>query len=208
MAGENVIYGSAAMRENLINAGVSRASVVIISFVDISTTEQILMHVRELAPSVPVIVKTQEERDLRRLYRAGAAEAVPEILESAMMLASYALIHLGVPINRVFRRIRQIRSERYQTLRGVFRGESSSDHFDIDEPRLHSITLSDGTYAIGKTLGELMLSEFGVQVNAVRRRQILAHAPSEDTCFEEGDVIVIMGIPSALSLAEDRILKG
>ena len=205
-AGENVVYGNAAQREMLVSAGISRASVLIISFIGAHATERVLAHARELAPNLPVIVRTLEERDLDHLYKAGAAEAVPEILETSMMLASYAMIHLGVPINRVFRRIRQIRSERYRTLRGFYHGETDID--DSNEPRLHSISLSDDAYAIGKTLGQLGLGKCGVEVNAIRRRQILAHEPSEETILQDGDVIVLLGIPSALLAGEARLLKG
>jgi CPA2 family monovalent cation:H+ antiporter-2 len=38
------------------------------------------------------------------------------------MLASHALVLLGVPLNRVLKRIRQTRSQRYSLLRGFYRG--------------------------------------------------------------------------------------
>jgi len=208
-AGENVVYGNATRRETLVAAGISRASVLIVSFIDTRAAEQVLSHVRELVPGLPVVVRTVDEKDFELLQRAGAAEVVPETLEAAMMLASHALIHAGVPINRVLKRIRQTRMARYRTLRGFFHGDSDHDEnvHDNEEPRLCSVSLNDGAYAIGRTLGELAVSG-DVEVTAVRRKNIKTLEPSAETCFEAGDVVVLLGVPGALATVEERLLKG
>lgn len=209
-AGENVVYGNATRRETLVAAGISRASVLIVSFIDTRAAERVLRQVHELRPGLPVVVRTVDEKDFERLQRAGAAEVVPETLEAAMMLASHALIHAGVPISRVLRRIRQTRAARYRTLRGFFHGESDLDdnERDGDEPRLHSIPLGDGAYAVGKTLGELAFADTGVEVTAIRRRNIRTLEPTGSTRCEAGDVVVLLGVPVALARAEGRLLKG
>ena len=183
---------------------------LVVTFSDLRAAENVLRQVREINPALPVVVRTIDEKDFDLLQRAGAAEVVPETLESSMMLASHALIHAGVPIGRVLKRIRQTRVARYRTLRGFFHGESDrdEDEHDSEEPRLHSISLDDGAYAIGKTLKELAFSSADVEVTAVRRKNIRTLEPSEDTCFEAGDVVVLLGVPGALATAESRLLKG
>ena len=209
-AGENVVYGDAARRETLVAAGVTRASVLVISFADNRAAERIMRHVRELAPALPIVVRTIDEKDFDILQRAGAAEVVPETLESAMMLASHALIHAGVPINRVLKRIRQIREARYRTLRGFFHGDSDLDENerDSEEPRLRSVSLSDGAHAVGRKLAELAIGPTGAEVTAIRRRDVRTQEPSGETLFEAGDVVVLLGVPEALALAEEKLLKG
>ncbi len=209
-AGENVVYGDAARRETLVAAGVTRASVLVISFADNRAAERIMRHVRELAPALPIVVRTIDEKDFDILQRAGAAEVVPETLESAMMLASHALIHAGVPINRVLKRIRQIREARYRTLRGFFHGDSDlgENERDSEEPRLRSVSLSEGAYAVGRKLAELAIEPTGAEVTAIRRRDVRTQEPSGETLFETGDVVVLLGVPEALALAEERLLKG
>ncbi len=209
-AGENVVYGDAARRETLVAAGVTRASVLVISFADNRAAERIMRHVRELAPALPIVVRTIDEKDFDVLLRAGAAEVVPETLESAMMLASHALIHAGVPINRVLKRIRQTREARYRTLRGFFHGDSDLDENerDSEEPRLRSVSLVDGAYAVGRTLSELAIGPTGAEVTAIRRRDVRMQEPSGETRFEVGDVVVLLGVPEALALAEEKLLKG
>ena len=209
-AGEHVVYGNATRREMLIAAGIKRASVLVITFSDLRAAENVLRQVREINPALPVVVRTIDDKDFDVLQRAGAAEVVPETLESSMMLASHALIHAGVPIGRVLKQIRQTRVARYRTLRGFFHGESDHDEdvHDADEPRLRSISLDEGAYAVGKTLKELALARDNVEVAAVRRKNIRELEPSEDTSFEAGDVVVLLGAPGALVSAESRLLKG
>jgi len=209
-AGENVVYGDVTRRETLVAAGVGRASVLVISFADNRAAERVMRHVLDIAPSLPIVVRTVDEKDFDALERAGAAEVVPETLESAMMLASHALIHAGVPINRVLKRIRQIREARYRTLRGFFHGESVFDEEERESegPRLRSVSLDDGAFAVGQTLGDLSIADTGAEVTAIRRRDIKTQEPSADTLFEAGDVVVLLGVPAALALAEEKLLKG
>lgn len=207
--GENVVYGDVGRKESLVAAGLMRASVVIVTVSDTLLSEKVLHHVHELRPDLPVVVRTADERDMERLSRAGAAEVVPEALEAALMLASHALVLVGVPINRVLKRIRQTRSQRYSLLRGFYRGMTDRDHDEVDDhqPRLHSVLLASGAAGIGQTLDDLNLDELGCEVSAVRRRGIRAMEPAPETRLEEGDVVVVLGLPEAVTAAEERLLQ-
>jgi monovalent cation:H+ antiporter-2, CPA2 family len=193
----------------LLAAGLMRASVVIVTISDTQLAEKVLHHVQASRPDLPVVVRTFDERDMDRLTRAGAAEVVPEVLEASLMLASHALVLVGVPINRVLKRIRQTRSQRYSLLRGFYRGISDRDYDDDDEhhPRLHSVLLASGAAGIGKTLDKLDLDALGCEVSAIRRRGIRALEPAPETRLEEGDVIVVLGLPEAVTAAEERLLR-
>ena len=208
--GETVVFGDAGRKDALIAAGLMRASVVIITFSDTPLSEKILFHIQAMRPDVPVIVRTADERDIERLSRAGATEVVPEALEASLMLSSHALVLLGVPLNRVLKRIRQTRSERYSLLRGFYRGASDHDRDEMDDhqqPRLHSVHLGPGAGAIGRTLDDLDLETFGCEVSAIRRRGIRAVEPAPETELEEGDVVVLLGDPEAIAAAEERLLQ-
>jgi voltage-gated potassium channel Kch len=172
-AGENVVYGDASRRETLIAAGVVRASALVVTFADTQLALRILHHVRALNPALPAIVRTLDDADMDRLIAAGAAEVVPETFESSLMLASHALVLLGVPLRRVVRRIRDVREQRYSLMRGFFHGgtDEAEDPDEAREPRLQSVTLVPGSGASGRSLGELGLDELGVQVTALRRSE-------------------------------------
>ncbi len=208
--GESVVFGDAGRKEALIAAGLMRASVLIITISDTALAEKVLHHVHELRPDLPVVVRTFDERDMERLNKAGAAEVVPEALEASLMLASHALVLLGVPINRVLKRVRQTRAKRYSLLRGFYRGQTDRERDEDDEhhlPRLHSVLLAAGSAGIGQTLDELDLEALNCEVSAIRRRGIRALEPEPETRLQEGDVVVVLGEPEAVMAAEQRLLQ-
>jgi len=132
---------------------------------------------------------------------------VPEVLEGSLMLATHSLLLLGVPLNRVLARIRAIREERYGLFRGFFRGVTdATDDADSLQPRLKSVLLTERAAAVGRTLGELELDRL-VEVNAVRRLGVRSTRPSPDWTMEAGDVVVLLGRPENLAIAEARLLN-
>jgi CPA2 family monovalent cation:H+ antiporter-2 len=208
-AGESVVFGDAARREVLVAAGLLRAKALAITYSDTHSAIRILDHVRSARPGLPVVVRTIDDTDMERLKQAGAAEVIPEIMESSLMLASSTLMLLGTPLNRVLRRIRQTRTERYALFRGFYRGVTDAvDEDDAAQPRLHSIAIGAGAKAIGKSLGEIDLGGLNVSVNAVRRQNVRTVTPDADTRVEEGDVLVLMGLEENLAAAEIKLLQG
>jgi CPA2 family monovalent cation:H+ antiporter-2 len=209
-AGESVVFGDAARREVLIAAGLLRAKVMVVSYADTSSALKILALVRELRPGLPVVVRTVDDSDIDQLKQAGAAEVVAEILEGSLMLATHALMLLGVPLNRVLRRIRETREQRYGLFRGFYRGvtDDIDQQSDKLQPRLHSVVLPPGSRTAGRTLQELDLARFHVDVTAVRQRNIRDSAPQPETRLSEGDVIVLRGRQEDLIVAEMFLLQG
>jgi K+:H+ antiporter len=208
-AGEKVVYGDASRHETLVAAGIARASALVITFADTRLALRILHHVRALNPGLPVIVRTLDDSDMDSLIAAGASEVVPETFESSLMLASHALVLLGVPLRRVVRRIREVREDRYSLMRGFFHGgtDGAEDFDEAREQRLHSVTLATGAAAAGRSLGELAFDEIGVGVTALRRNEQRMISPGPQTMLQEGDVIVLRGTAEQLAAAEIRLLR-
>ena len=206
--GTSVIYGDASRRETLISAGLAKARAVVVSFADTPVALKILHHVQHLRPEVPVIVRTLDDAEIERLLAAGATEVVPEVLEGSLMLASHSLLVLGVPLNRVLKRIRTVREERYGLFRGFFHGASDyADAADNVQPRLRTVLLGERAHAVGHSLDELRIGAL-VEVTGVRRRGARSVAPGPDWRFEPGDAVVLLGRPSELARAEQRLLEG
>jgi len=209
-AGDRVHYGDSTRHEILEAAGLSRARAVVVTYHAVPVTLKVLAHIRRLRPDMPVLVRTRDDSDLERLLDAGATEVIPETLEASLMLASQLLLILGIPVTRVVRRVREVRSDRYRLLRGVFYGE---EHFSLDQPesqsgRLHSVVLHAGAYAIGRTLEQLGLEKIGVVVKAVRRSGIRGPEPEPYTQLREDDVLILYGTVRALETAEAILLRG
>ena len=209
-AGESVVFGDAARREVLTAAGLMRAAALVVSYSDTASALRILNLVNELRPGVPVVVRTVDDSDIERLKQAGAAEVVPEIMEGSLMLATHALLLIGVPFNRVLRRIRQTREHRYDLFRGFFPGatDEPAEERDHLQPRLHSVAIPPGAAAVDRTLGELQLAQFGVEVTAVRRRNVRNAHPNPEMRLLTDDVVVLRGTEDALAAAEMKLMQG
>jgi CPA2 family monovalent cation:H+ antiporter-2 len=207
-AGESVVFGDAARREVLIAAGLMRARAVAITYSDTASALRILGLVQEMRPGLPVVVRTIDDTDIEALKAAGAAEVVAEVMEGSLMLASTALMLLGVPLNRVLARIRSTREQRYGLFRGFFRGITDEAESEEQQPRLRSVIISAGAAAIGRTLGEIDLARLNVEVTAVRRRNVRTLTPDNETRIAEGDVVVLLGLEEELAAAEITLMQG
>jgi CPA2 family monovalent cation:H+ antiporter-2 len=209
-AGDTVVFGDASRRETLIAAGIKRAAVLVVTYTDTPSALRVLHHAHEIRAALPVIVRTRDDSGLERLERAGATEVVPDTFETSLMLASHAMLMLGVPVRRVIAQIRSVREQRYRLLRGFYHGatDDAADLADPNQPRLHTVSVDAGAFAVGRTLAELGLAECGVEINAIRRRGIRAEDPAPEARFEAGDVVVLLGRPDALEAAETRLLQG
>ena len=209
-AGEHVVFGDAARREVLIAAGLMRARALVVAYSDTTSALRILALVQELRPGLPVVVRTQQDTDIDRLKAAGAAEVVAEIMEGSLMLASTTLMLIGTPLNRVLRRIRETREHHYHLFRGFFRGvtDQRDDEDSALQPRLHSVLITPGAAAIGKTFSTLDLAKLQVEVSAVRRRNVRTIEPEPDTIIEEGDVVVMLGTEEDVAAAEIKLMQG
>jgi monovalent cation:H+ antiporter-2, CPA2 family len=201
-AGDTVVFADGMRSEALVAAGISRAAAVVLTFADAAAAVRVLAHLHELNPAVPVIVRARDEADIEPLTAAGASEVVPEAFESGLMLASHTLVWVGVPLSRVMRRVSQVRGERYGLLRGLFQGRDDM----ASGTRLHSVTLEPGMRALGRTVRELALDGFAVEVKTVRRRGAKAGLDAEGAGpLQVADVVVLLGAPEALAAAEERL---
>jgi CPA2 family monovalent cation:H+ antiporter-2 len=205
-AGAQVSYGDASRRESLVAAGIHRASAMVITYASTPAALKTLHHAHELAPLLPVIVRSHDDTDLDKLKSSGAAEVVPEAIEGSLMLASHALLMLGVPLRRVLHRVQTVRGERYAALRGYFHGADDPAHAEHLNVRLHSVALSGDAHAIGKPLATLSLHELGAEVTSIRRSRSRIEVTPE-TVLEGGDIVVLRGATEAIALAEERLLK-
>ncbi|TXI43430.1 cation:proton antiporter [Methylophilus sp.] len=208
-AGENVIYGDAGRRSVLEAAGLARAKAVIISYAETRGTMKVLHVIQERNPSLPVIVRTHDDSEMDALRDAGAAEVVPEILEGSLMLASHALVTLGIPLNRVVKRIRLFREERYKMFKGYFRGVSDADTATASLPQLHSVEVYKNFYAHGLRLDHIPFGDFAVEVKQLRRPNMPEPiAPRDDIMLNEGDILVLLGSNAALIAMEVYLISG
>ncbi|MCM2318189.1 MAG: cation:proton antiporter [Pseudomonas sp.] len=209
-AGElSVHYGDSRRGELLEALGASRARLLVVAADNPEHALETVKQARKLSATLPILVRTRDDSHLASLQEAGANEVVPEVLESSLMLASHALVMLGLPERRVQARIDEVRLDRYHLLHGFYHGTSANLLDQQGRPRilLHAVNLSADAYACGRPLEELRLSELGVELQAVRRagdELTLADNP----LLREADALLLTGPLDAIERAEARLLAG
>jgi monovalent cation:H+ antiporter-2, CPA2 family len=210
-AGQNVVFGDAARLPNLMAAGLTRASAVVITHHDTQSALKILSLVRARTPKLPVIVRTLDDADLERLRAAGATEVVPEAIEGSLMLASHALALVGVPMRRVIRVVQEQRDARYGLLRGYFHGADDDTADELQTARLISVTLPASSGYLGHLSPDHVLHELlrasKVMLVSVRRADGVVVQLHSELVLQASDTLVLSGIPEALALAQERLLK-
>lgn len=126
-ADNSVHYGDARRGDLLRAVGVDRARLLVIAVDNTEVAMSVLKEARLITLEVPILVRTRDDSQLAELKAAGATEVVPELLESSLILASHALIMLGLPEKTVQRRVDQVRHDRYHLLEGCFENTDSRD---------------------------------------------------------------------------------
>jgi CPA2 family monovalent cation:H+ antiporter-2 len=210
-AGDPVVYGDATNPEVLSALGIDRASVVVISFADPAIAVRIVNAVRSLRQDVAVLVRTHDDVAVSTLQSAGATEVVPEIFETSLSLVSHVLLLLDVPSQEVLELTEEIRADRYELLRTVFR---KHDPRPLEgtlaglSQQLRTVTLPPTAHAVGRSIRDLGFDDGSVVVTAIRREGIVGRDPDPETELREGDVLVLFGTPEALEHGENKLLMG
>ena len=117
--GHPVIFGDATRYGVLEAAGVEDAGVVVCLLNSEARLEELVRHVRQLNPAVPVLVSTSDDRGLRPLVKAGATHIFPESQAAGLGLAAQTFIALGVPPAEALARVRAIRVRLNPELRAL-----------------------------------------------------------------------------------------
>ncbi len=123
-----VHYGDSRRGELLVAIGLERARLLVVAVDQTDIALLILKEARRFNPSMPILVRTRDDSQLAELKAAGASEVVPELLESSLMLASHALIMLGIPGQQVQDRVDQVRHDRYRLLHGFYPGADDEEN--------------------------------------------------------------------------------
>ena len=123
------------------------------------------------------------------------------------MLATQTMMQLGVPLRRVLRRLRDVRQERYSSLRGFFPGATDQEA-DADAPILRTILLGPEAAASARRWRASTSPAMDVQVTAIRRKGAREINPAPETQLAAGDVLVLLGTQGRLARAEIRLLQG
>lgn len=205
LGGEPVYYGDSSDPTVLESVGLMHAKLVLICHDDLPSTLKTLKLIRLIRPDMPVLVRTRDEMHVEQLQKSGATEVIPETFEAGLMLGSHAMLALKMPLAKVARILQDNRVGRYQMMRELFRSTVEINDCRNLPEFLHSVALTEGSSAIGKSLSELDLERDEVVLNALVREGERNLTPDPDTRLQLGDVLVLFGANENLRKAESRL---
>lgn len=207
-AGENVFFGDSTHTEILKKAEITRANALLITFDDAHIAEHVIQSARSINKDIAIIVRSKDEQHMDKLHNAGASNVVPESFEASMMLAIHVLQNLNIPVDKSMDFVEQARKDEYHLLRGYFRGEESLALDEMYGLHLHTVILLPNSYAVGKSVADINLTELDTTLVKVRRRKNIIESFNQSFQFETGDAIVIEGKKRNVLNTEKYLLTG
>jgi CPA2 family monovalent cation:H+ antiporter-2 len=132
-----VLFGDVAHSGLISRLRVGRPAAVILTMDNPVLVNRAARRIRAAFPDLPIIARARDTTHAVQLYKAGVTDAVPETLESSLLLSEAALIDLGVAVGPVIASIHEKRSE----LRARIMAEAELEH----EPRFWRRRLRDAS---------------------------------------------------------------
>lgn len=204
-----VRFGDVSRRALLEEIGAARARAAVVALGDPHATRQCVSLLRQLSPTMRILVRVRRVGEIAELERIGADEVIPSEFEVSIELFVRLLVHLGVPRHVVRVQESLIRLDHYHALRGV-----GSTAELLAQTRklvmggiLETAQVMEGSPAAGRTLAALDLRRTtGAQVLSVVRDERPLPTPDGPTELRAGDLVVLYGpheaIDQALKLLE------
>jgi len=112
--GWQVFLGDAARPEILHSAGADGARLFVVTVDDVAAAEAMVASFHKLHPDVPIVVRARDHEHAARLRRAGAAQVIPDAIESGLQMAGRALAEFGYDEETVRNRLAVERTEEYR----------------------------------------------------------------------------------------------
>ncbi len=134
--GEEIIYGEGDRVDSLVQGGLARARILIITYMDVASVLNTIQSARAVNPSVRIIAKASNAAQAERFARAGADDVLIEAHEAGFSLARMAGKRLGRDMESIGRTIKEGR----QRVNSFFAGEyGTGDEDDEGEGAQHFI---------------------------------------------------------------------
>ena len=201
---EPMLFGDATRHEVLERVGIARARVIVFAISSPAGERRGVAVARHLNPEVAVVVRTRYVREIEELERLGADQVIPEEFETSLEIFARVLRLYGIPTDTIRREIVAARGEHYEMLRGLSLPGLRLDalrHLGV-RAAIETVEVEAGTRAVGENPTTLSLRRTtGCSVIAVVRDGEAHYGPDPDFRFRQGDLVVLVGTPDAMSQA-------
>ena len=204
------VFGDATRKEVLLKTGAGRAKMAVVAISDASATRHCVAVLRNLNPSMVILVRTRYVMEVESLMKLGANLVMPEEFETSIEIFSRVLEQYNVPDHLIQQQVSVVRSDSYSMLRGL--SLTQERLLKISELFLKStvqqVVVSAYSPAKNRTVRSLDLrKETGASIIAVLRDDQAITNPDADFMLKENDVLVLWGAHGQLAAAAARLVK-
>ena len=208
--GEPIIYGDITRRDSLLRAGADCAKIIVFAISDHAGTRLAVRLIRQINPSIFILIRTRYAADVDELYKLGADQVIPEEFETSIEIFSRVLHAYHVPGNVIANQIQLVRFGGYKMLRGLSLDQENLGRVAslFAGATVDSFQAEPDSPAIGKTLRELDIRKnTGATVIAIARDGEAVTNPGPDFSLQPDDILVLLGAHAALDKAVSILTK-
>ena len=202
------IFGDVTRKEILQLCGVEQARVVVLAMSDPNAQRTAVRIIRNLNPTVHVLVRTRMVAEVDELASLGANEVIPEEFETSIEIFTRVLDQYHIPRNVINAQIQVIRDENYSMLRGLPQSSKGLERMTqlLAAGTSDTFLVTDDLDASGKTVGQIDIRQHaGAVLIAVVRGETPTLTPPKDFVIEPADILVLVGTHANMDRAFDYL---
>lgn len=190
-----VVRGDSTKPFLLRHVGIDNAKMMVIADDNPAMAHRITSVARQINPTMRIVVRTRYTEEVPGLAAAGADAVIAEELESVVQLFGEVLRDYRISPHEIESYEELARRNGYSALfdeeidASVFRCETGKDCLDS-----RTVKVRSGAAVAGKSIASLMLMEdFGLSLQAVRRDGEEIEQPPGDFVLQPGDELIMSG---------------
>ncbi|MFH1992630.1 MAG: cation:proton antiporter [Pseudomonadota bacterium] len=197
-----VIYGDASQPIILEAAEIDSAKLLLITTPVTIVSQAIVSKVKKLNPNLRIVARSEAIEQMKALHDLGVYHVVQPEFEAGLEFTRQALLHLGIPVDRIQQFTDEVRQELYRPLYNL-----NTEYKTLAQLQnachlleLTWMTVSPDSPVIGRTIEATKIrSRTGVTVAGVVRDGTLYPNPNPDFSFNPNDIVGVIGRAEQLS---------
>jgi CPA2 family monovalent cation:H+ antiporter-2 len=190
-----IIFGDASQGHILETVNLAHARAAAIAISDNIMTKTIIKNVRSHSDSLYLVVRTRYVKETFELIALGADKVIPEEFETSIQIFTNILHNFLIPEDDIDHLIDKVRADNYELFKRELKRSETYEPKNISDSDIISLRIStDSSKFIGVSLKDLNLrAKFGINILAIKRKNVLLESIRLDDSLKNGDVIYIQG---------------
>lgn len=210
--GQPIHFGDATHEMILDHINIRKARVVVIAISDPAATRKTVSLIRNIDPTLTIIVRSRYLQEVHSLHELGADEVIAEEFETSIEIFSRVLSKYLVAKDEIEDFIHKIREERYAMERSISQKSRTTTLQEavsyIHDVEIVTFKLSKNSPIKNQTIIDIDLrKKYNVTILAIQRNNELISNPDSGLELQVNDRIVLMGNIVDINQVED-VFKG